>query len=331
MSAALAEQPADEGPPPHHLELFMEMLAAERGAARNTLEAYLRDLTDAQAFFSRRGSSLADAERPDLAAYLAGLEAAGLSPRTAARRLSALRQFYRFLVSEGHRGDDPSAAIDSPRIGRTLPKLLSEAEVDALLAAAHTKKGPRGARLIALVELLYATGMRVSELVGLPLAAVARDPQILVVLGKGNKERLVPLSDPARAALRNYLAQRPFFLVSEPRSIWLFPGRHRQHLTRHRLAQMLKDLAAAAGIAPARVSPHVLRHAFASHLLHGGADLRSLQRMLGHADIATTQIYTHILEERLRQLVTQHHPLADDARTTPDTQSEGGQSRRGKH
>ena len=177
MSAALDTKLAAPAPSPHYLEMFMEMLAAERGAARNTLEAYLRDLNDANAFLSRRQTGLADAQRPDLAAYLAGLEAAGLSPRTAARRLSALRQFYRFLVSEGHRTDDPSAAIDSPRIGRALPKLLSRAEVDTLLAVAHTKKGPRGARLLALVELLYATGMRVSELVGLPLAAVARDPQ----------------------------------------------------------------------------------------------------------------------------------------------------------
>ncbi|MHA1567468.1 MAG: site-specific tyrosine recombinase XerD [Alphaproteobacteria bacterium] len=327
----MADQPAGTPPSPRYLELFMEMLAAERGAARNTLEAYLRDLNDAQAFLGRRQASLAGAGRPDLAAYLAGLEAAGLSPRTAARRLSALRQFYRFLVSEGHRTDDPSAAIDSPRIGQALPKLLSKVEVDALLDAAHAKKGPRGARLAALVELLYATGMRVSELVSLPLAAVARDPQMLVVLGKGNKERMVPLGDPARAALRNYLAQRPFFLVSDARSIWLFPGRHRQHLTRHRLAQMLKDLAAEAGIAPSRVSPHVLRHAFASHLLHGGADLRSLQRMLGHADIATTQIYTHILEERLRQLVNRHHPLADGGNIAPDIQPRDDERRQSEN
>ncbi len=285
------------------------MLAAERGAAANTIEAYVRDLTDAESFLGRRRTSLAQARRADLTAYLAGLEAAGLSARTAARRLSALRQYYRFLVSDGLRADDPSAAIESPQTGKALPKLLSEAEIDTLLACARAKQGPRGARLLALVELLYATGMRVSELVGLPVAAVARDPQLLVVLGKGNKERMIPISDPARAALRGYLAQRAFFLAGDARSLWLFPGRFRQHLTRHRLAQMLKDLAGEAGIAPSRISPHVLRHAFASHLLNRGADLRSLQRMLGHADIATTQIYTHILEERLRQLV-HHHPLA---------------------
>ncbi len=310
MSSAALPSQAAAAQPARYLELFVEMLAAERGAAANTIEAYLRDLNDAGAFLGRRQTSLADADRADLSAYLAALQAAGLSARTAARRLSALRQFYRFLVVEGLRADDPSAAIDSPQIGKALPKLLSETEVDELLTVARTKQGPRGARLLALVELLYATGMRVSELVGLPLAAVARDPQLLVVLGKGSKERMIPLSDPARAALRDYLAQRPFFLAGDSRSTWLFPGRSRQHLTRHRLAQMLKDLAAEAGIAPSRISPHVLRHAFASHLLHRGADLRSLQRMLGHADIATTQIYTHILEERLRQLVNDHHPLA---------------------
>ena len=236
-----------------------------------------------------------------------------------ARRLSALRQFYRFLVNEGLRQDDPSAGIDSPRQGRPLPKILSEQEVEALLTAARASKDAEGLRLTAMVELLYATGLRVSELISLRLAATQRDQRLLVVRGKGNKERMVPLSEAARRSLADYLAVRAAFLPkrgrgkeAEPQdSPWLFPSRAASgHLTRHRVAQLLKDLASRAQLDPAKVSPHVIRHAFASHLLDHGADLRALQKMLGHADISTTQIYTHVLGERLKSLVQTHHPLA---------------------
>ena len=233
------------------------MLAAERGAAPNTLEAYRRDLDHVSAFLTRRGRALADARSADLRAYLAALGKAGLAPRTAARRLSALRQFYRFLLREGLRGDDPAQSIESPRRGRPLPKILSEAEVDRLLAAAAQAEGAAGLRLAALVELLYATGLRVSELVGLPHGAVARDPQVLVVRGKGGRERMVPLSEPAREALRRYLAVRAQFAGPDG-SRWLFPSRAKAgHLTRHRFGQLLKGLALETGLDPAKVSPHV--------------------------------------------------------------------------
>jgi integrase/recombinase XerD len=298
--------PADE----RLIEAFSEMLSAERGASANTLESYQRDLGDCARFLGGRKVDLEGAGSDGLRAYVAALAAAGRSPRTAARRLSALRQFYRFLFTEGLRGDDPAAGLDAPRRGRTLPKLLSEAEVDLLLQAARERRGPDGRRLVALLELLYATGLRVSELVCLPLDAVARDPQVLIVRGKGERERLVPLSQPARAAVVAFLEVREGFLSGGRESRWLFPSRGASgHLTRHRVGQLLKDLALEAGIDPARVSPHVLRHAFASHLLDHGADLRSVQKMLGHADISTTQIYTHVLDERLKALVRDHHPL----------------------
>ena len=295
---------------------FEEALTAERGAAENTLESYVNDLEDAGGFLSaRRKTSLAKATSEDLRGYLKQLAGRGMAETTSARRLSALRQFYRFLYSEGDRGDDPTAVLDAPKRGRSLPKVLSEEEVDALLAAARGREGPEGARLLALLELLYATGLRVSELVSLPLSAVARDPQFLIVTGKGGKERLVPLSDPARDALTAYKDQRRAFLPKGAESSYLFPSvgkdsRTGGHLTRQRVGQLLKSLAAEAGIMPSKVSPHVLRHAFASHLLDHGADLRAVQQMLGHADISTTQIYTHVLNERLRSLVEQHHPLA---------------------
>ena len=298
--------PADE----RLLDAFIEMLAAERGAAANTLDSYLRDLSDCARFLNGRDSDLARATSEDLRAYVAALAAAGRSPRTAARRLSAIRQVYRFLFTEGLRGDDPAAGLDAPRRGRSLPKLLSEAEVDLLLQTARERQGPEGVRLEALLELLYATGLRVSELVCLPLDAVARDPVVLIVRGKGERERLVPLSEPARAAVADFLGVRERFLSGRKDSRWLFPSRGESgHLTRHRVGQLLKDLAREAGIDPTRVSPHVLRHAFATHLLDHGADLRSVQKMLGHADISTTQIYTHVLDERLKALVRDHHPL----------------------
>ena len=303
-----------------HVESFLEMLAAERGAAANTREAYARDLKDFLGFLARRGRAAHQAGVADLRAYLGQLADAGLAPRSAARKLSTLRQFHRFLFGEGLRADDPTAGLDSPRQGRSLPKVLSEAEVEDLLAAAHARPGAEGVRLIAMLELLYATGLRVSELVELPAAAAARDPRVLIVKGKGGKERMVPLSEPAREALKAHRMAaidkpgrggRPAAGVARARK-WLFPSRGAAgHLTRQRVAQLLKELAVAAGIDPAKVSPHVLRHAFASHLLDHGADLRSVQKMLGHADISTTQIYTHVLDARLKALVRDHHPLSD--------------------
>jgi integrase/recombinase XerD len=304
-----------EAPLPKELEAFLEMLAAERNAAINTRTAYKRDLTDFAAFLERRGTSLAVADSAAVRAYLAGLDGAGMAPRTAARRLSALRQFYRFLVAEGWRADDPTVAIDSPKLGRALPKVLTEGEVERLMEAAARLPGAEGARLVAIAELLYATGLRVSELVSLPLASVTRDQRVILVRGKGGKERLVPLSEPALDALEAYLDRRREFLQGPPErsapSPWLFPSRGRSgHLTRVRVAQLLKELAVMAGVDPRRVSPHVLRHAFASHLLGRGADLRSLQKLLGHADISTTQIYTHVAGERRQALVRDHHPLS---------------------
>lgn len=302
------------GPADGHIDAFLEMLAAERGAARNTLDAYRRDLRDAAAFLQSREQGLEAATAEDLEAYIEHLSAAGLSARTAARRLSALRQFFRFQHGEGWRADDPTTRLESPRQGRRLPKVLSEAEVDRLLDAARVKPGPEGLRLVALLELLYATGLRVSELVGLPFSAVARDPEVLLVRGKGGRERLVPIGAPARAALAAYKQVRLQFLKRPADERWLFPSRSAGgHLTRHRVAQLLKELAGEAGLSPTKVSPHVLRHAFASHLLARGADLRAVQQMLGHADIATTQIYTHVLDERLKSLVRDSHPLAKAA------------------
>ena len=289
-------------------ETFLEMLAAERGASSNTLQAYRRDLEDFAGFL---GAPLAEARAEDVRGYLARLNDAGMAEGTAARRLSCLRQYYRFLFTEGRRGDDPTQAIDSPRKTRRLPKVMSEAEVDALMDEARGRTGPEGRRLVAMLELLYATGLRVSELVGLPLAAVRRDPQVLIVAGKGGKERMVPLSAPAREAVRAWLEVRERTLPPRAQSPWLFPSRGASgHLTRNRVAQLLKELALDAGLDPAKVSPHVLRHAFASHLLAHGADLRAVQQMLGHADISTTQIYTHVLDERLTRLVSESHPLA---------------------
>ena len=295
------------------------MLAAERGAADNTQAAYRRDLNHFIGWLAKRGRGADDAVPDDVRDYLTALNSAGLAPSTSARRLSALRQFFRFLYAEGLRGDDPSAAIDSPRRGRSLPKVLSEDEVDLLLAAACGIEGPEGVRLVAMLEVLYATGMRVSELVELPLTAVQRDQDFLVVRGKGAKERLVPLNGPARDALAAYKAVRGGFMAEGEESRWLFPSRGKSgHLTRQRFGQMLKELAVAAGLDPGKVSPHVLRHAFASHLLAHGADLRSVQQMLGHADISTTQIYTHVLDARLKSLVADKHPLAMRGKPRPD-------------
>lgn len=301
---------------PPHVDSFLDMLVAERGAARNTCQAYGRDLAAAAVWLGGRGVGLDRAGSDDIRDYLAHLaEEEGPAVRTVARRISALRQYFRFLVSEGRRAEDPCAVIDSPRQGRTLPKVLSEAEVEALLAAARNRGGPEGLRLAALLEILYATGLRVTELVGLPLAAVARDGRYLLVRGKSGRERIVPLSGPARDAMAAYLPHRQVFMApgrQGEQERFLFPSRMSGdgYLTRQRFAQLLKELAPHAGIDPARISPHVLRHAFATHLLDHGVDLRSLQKMLGHADIATTQIYTHVAGERLRRVVADHHPLA---------------------
>ncbi len=295
---------------------FLEMMAAERASARNTLTAYARDLEDCQAFLAPRGRDLSDAAPEDLEAYFQALGARGLAPATAARRRAAVRQFYRFVLGEGWRGDDPSRRIDAPRAGRPLPKVLSRAEIEALIQAAGAKDGAAGLRLACMVELLYASGLRVSELLALPLAALARDPAYVIVRGKGGKERLAPLNPAARTAVKAYLPARAGFLPKSTANKpgkdnpWLFPSRGAGgRLTVRRLAQLLDEAALAAGIDPQRVSPHVLRHAFATHLLEGGADLRAIQTLLGHADIATTQIYTHIAQDRLREVVETKHPL----------------------
>ncbi len=295
------------------LDRFLEMLLAERNAAPNTREAYERDLNDLTSFLAKRGARLGEADTGLLRDYLAHLAGAGMAPRSQARKLSALRQFYKFLAAEGLRPDDPTATLDAPRLGRSLPKLLDESEVGGLIAAARAMPaGAERSRLVLLLELLYGAGLRVSELVGLPLAAVLRQARVLVLRGKGGKERMVPLGEPVRAALADYLAERDFFLARAKPSPWLFASRGAKgHLTRQRLTQLMKSLAPAAGIEPSRLSPHVLRHAFATHLVEGGADLRSVQTLLGHADIATTQIYTHVARDHLSRVVRAAHPLAN--------------------
>jgi integrase/recombinase XerD len=307
----------------YQIEAFLEMMSAERGAAANTLLGYRRDLADFAAFLSGHGADLMTADGEAVRGYLADLQARGFADRSVARRLSAIRQFYRFLFTDGVRGDDPTGAVEGPRGRLAIPKILSEAEVDRLMDAAERRvadaknraAGMNALRLRALIELLYATGMRVSELVGLPSRALAGDRRMLTVVGKGRKERMVPLTRAAREAVDAYLAAMKEGRGDNP---YVFPAAGREgHLTRQVFARELKALAAEAGISTAKVSPHVLRHAFASHLLQNGADLRSVQQLLGHADISTTQIYTHVLEERLRRLVLDHHPLADRPKSLP--------------
>ena len=305
--------------------LFLDMLAAEQGAGENTLDAYRRDLTDFSEFLARTGNSFAIAETQALRDYLADLDARGFKSSSVARRLSAMRHLFRFLLNERVRGDDPAAILSGPKRGRGLPKVLSISDVDRLLARAKTlAEAPeatapqrlRAMRLYCLLEVLYATGLRVSELVSLPASAARRDARMIVVRGKGNKERLVPLNDPSRQAMADYLAAMEAVKSEKKKnaasSKWLFPSFGESgHLTRQHFARDLKELAASAGLAPRLVSPHVLRHAFASHLLHNGADLRIVQTLLGHSDISTTQIYTHVVEERLKSLVRDLHPLAE--------------------
>lgn len=302
---------------PREIALFLDMMAAERGAAANTLDAYRRDLEDVAARLAGLGSALSAAGTADLEGVLAGMASDGLAASTSARRLSAIKRFYKFLLSEGRRDDNPAAPLRAPKRGRSLPKVLSEADVDSLFEAANGMEGETGLRMQALMELLYAGGLRVTELVSLPLNAFARAERCIHVTGKGGRERLVPLTPSALAAVEAYKAVRAVYLPSDPDRArkaerFLFPSRSARagHLTRERFAQMLGDLALAAGLDPAKISPHVLRHAFATHLLARGADLRSVQLLLGHADVSTTQIYTHVLEERLRALVQDAHPLA---------------------
>ena len=305
------------------IALFLDMLAAEQGAGNNTLDAYRRDLTDFAGFLTRAGQSFAGAQTQALRDYLADLDTRGFKSSSVARRLSAMRHLFRFLLNERIRRDDPAAILSGPKRGRGLPKVLSIADVDRMLTRAkeltETDASPahrlRALRLHCLLEVLYATGLRVSELVSLPQSAARRDIRMIVVRGKGNKERLVPLNEASRQAMADYLAamevMKPEKKKAAP-SKWLFPSFGESgHLTRQHFARDLKELAAASGLPPRLVSPHVLRHAFASHLLHNGADLRIVQTLLGHADISTTQIYTHVVEERLKSLVRDLHPLAE--------------------
>lgn len=299
-----------------HIEAFLEMLSVERGAAANTIEAYRRDLVQYGAHLDGRGRDLTAATPADVSGWLASLSAAGLGASSRARALSAVRQLYRFLVAEEFAATDPTEGQAGPRRQRPLPKTLSVAEVDKLIAAAARRtesaegiERRRALRFHCLIEMLYATGMRVSELVSLPRSVLAGDDRVLTIKGKGGRERLVPLNPSARAALDRYLAA--ISGEGHVSSKWLFPSKSAEgHLTRQRFAQDLKLVAEEAGLDQSRISPHVLRHAFASHLLDRGADLRSVQKLLGHADISTTEIYTHVLEERLRRLVQEHHPLA---------------------
>jgi len=305
--------------------LFLDMIAAEQGAGPNTLDAYRRDLTDFSEFLARGGRDFAGAETQALRDYLADLDTRGFKSSSVARRLSAIRHLYRFLLNERIRGDDPAAILSGPKRGRGLPKVLSISDVDRLLSRAKAlTEAPeatapqrlRAMRLYCLLEVLYATGLRVSELVTLPRAAARHEARMIVVRGKGNKERLVPLNEPSRQAMAEYLAAieaaKPEKKKNAASSKWLFPSFGESgHLTRQHFARDLKELAAASGLSPRLVSPHVLRHAFASHLLHNGADLRIVQTLLGHTDISTTQIYTHVVEERLKSLVRDLHPLAE--------------------
>jgi integrase/recombinase XerD len=305
------------------IEPFLEALGAERGAAQNTLSAYRRDLEHFQQWLKKFDASPETAARKEIEGYLAALEADGFAPATRSRRLSAIRQFYRFALSEAWRSDDPAGRISGPRPARKLPGTLSVAEVDRLLDAARLgRNGEAGrAQLQCLMELLYATGLRVTELVSLPAASVRGNPRMLMVTGKGGRDRMVPLSDPARDALAEWLEIRDAAEAERRRtgarpSPWLFPSRAKLgHLTRIGFYHALKTLAVTAGLDPGEISPHTLRHAFATHLLANGADLRSIQQLLGHADVSTTEVYTHVLDERLKALVLDHHPLARDIQT----------------
>ncbi|MBT5821856.1 MAG: site-specific tyrosine recombinase XerD [Rhodobacteraceae bacterium] len=302
------------------ISTFLDAQAAELGAATNTQLAYARDLKDFAEYLSGRKLSFENAARDHVEAYLIFCDAQGLAKSTRARRLSAIKQLYRFGFEEGWRSDNPAIQIAGPGKDKRLPKTLNMGEVDGLLAAARVVGRSPTDRLrnTCLMELLYATGMRVSELVSLPISAARGNPSMLLIRGKGDKERMVPLSPPARDALTEWLEtlddlQEAGRLKGKAVSRFLFPSRGKEgHLTRHRFYILIKELSVHAGVPPAKVTPHTLRHAFATHLLENGADLRSIQTLLGHADVATTEIYTHVLESRLQELVLQHHPLAND-------------------
>lgn len=299
---------------------FLDAQAAEMGAAKNTQEAYARDLRDFADWLTGQNTDLVTATQDNIENYLIFCDAQGLAQSTRARKLSSIKQLYRFAFDEGWRADNPAIRIKGPGRAKRLPKTLEVAEVDRLLQAARETGRSKEDKLrnTCLMELLYATGMRVTELMSLPVSAARGDPQMLLVMGKGNKERMVPLSPDAREALQVWLSVRDEAdeaaqTKGHAPSRFLFPSRGKLgHLTRHWFYQLIKDLAVTAGVSPAKVTPHTLRHAFATHLLANGADLRSIQTLLGHADVATTEIYTHVLDERLRELVTQHHPLAKD-------------------
>jgi integrase/recombinase XerD len=303
------------------IDLFLDMLASERGAAPNTLAAYGRDLNDLSLHLRETGKMLGAAATEDIRRYLARLAERGFKSSSVARRLSAARQLYRFLYAEGHRRDDPASVLEGAKRGRSLPKVLSIGEVDRILTHARVGMADpkrsrserlRAARLACLLEVLYATGLRVSELVALPRSAARRDQRLLLVRGKGGKERVVPLNEAAKGAMADYLALLADH-DTDRQAKWLFPSFGESgHLSRQHFARELKELAVGSGLRPDRVSPHVLRHAFASHLLHNGADLRIVQTLLGHADISTTQIYTHVLEQRLKSLVRDLHPLGEE-------------------
>lgn len=296
------------------IEAFLEMMSAERGASDNTLAAYRRDLDDIRDFLHTHDHELASAPTEALRSYLEHAAAQGFATATQARKLSALRQFYKFLYAEGHRRDDPSSTIDAPKKAPSLPKVLNEQDITRLLDRAEKEAsdgGTSAVRMHALIEVLYATGLRVSELVSLPLAVATRDERYFLVRGKGGRDRMVPLSAKAKQAMKRWRDLRAAVAAYKD-SQWLFPATSQSgYLPRQVFARDLKALAARTGISTSRISPHILRHAFASHLLQNGADLRSVQQLLGHADISTTQIYTHVLEERLVELVRDHHPLAD--------------------
>ncbi len=307
------------------IEAFLDMITTERGAALNTRQAYWRDLADVSLFFKeKKNISIDNATTDDIKDYMEELKnrinvkgdhKGKIAVRTLARRLSAMRQFYQFLISEGKREDDPTTTVEIPKQERTLPKTLSEEEVDHLISTAGKKGNASSKRLVCLLELIYSAGLRVSELVGLPMSAISENKEFIVVEGKGGKDRMVPLSKPAKEALEAYLEVRAQRVQKDPTlkdNKWLFPSKTSDsgHLTRQRFAQLLRDLAKDAGIEKGKVSPHILRHAFATHLLNNGADLRSVQKMLGHADIATTQIYTHILNENVKESMKAKHPLS---------------------
>jgi len=300
------------------IEQFLDSMAAEKASGRNTLDAYRHDLEDFFLFLTKNKTSIEAAQSADLEKYLQNVFALGLSSKTAARRISAIRQIYKFLCMEHLRNDNPALKLESPKNGSSLPKYLSEVEVDLLLGSAHKDSSPEGLRLTAMLEIMYASGMRVTELVSLPIDTIQQSgkdkklKEILIIKGKGRKERMVILNNSALDALEKYLPLRASFLKEKEKSRYLFPSNSKEgYITRQRFFQLIKQLAVDVGIDRAKVSPHVIRHSFASHLLHHGADLRALQELLGHSDISTTQIYTHVLSERMRKLVNEKHPLRE--------------------